>query len=162
MALWTTFLWSLSWKEERGNLPQMKTSKANLHVLQHLQMIGVEAPGGVFIKYFDLKQQNTRQGNKWKAQKISDYLNRNVTTSMLPFRTAVSIGVIFWWSPMYSFAPLKRQGLKIFKVQVGLSTPSDENLNNLQVVVLSRQEKWSSLHLVLLVHNLSNQVRTKK
>ena len=29
---------------------------------------------------------------------------------MLPFRTAVSIGVIFWWSPMYSFAPLKKAG----------------------------------------------------
>ena len=33
----------------------MKTSKANLHVLQHLQMIGVEAPGGVFMKYFDFE-----------------------------------------------------------------------------------------------------------
>ena len=50
----------------------------------------------------------------------------------------------------------------MFKVQIGLSTPLDENLNNLQVVVLGRQEKWSSLHLVLLVHNLSDQVRTKK
>ena len=59
---------------------------------------------------------------------------------------------------MYSFAPLKRQGLKIFKVQEGLSTPSDENLNNLQVVVFGRQEEWCSLHLVLLVHNLSDQV----
>ena len=50
----------------------------------------------------------------------------------------------------------------MFKVQIGLSTPSDENLNNLQVVVLGRQEEWRSLHLVLLVHNLTDQVRTKK
>ena len=50
----------------------------------------------------------------------------------------------------------------MFKAQIGLSTPLDENLNNLQVVVLGRQEKWSSLHLVLLVHNLTDQVSTKK
>ena len=50
----------------------------------------------------------------------------------------------------------------MFKVQIGLSTPSDEDLNNLQMVVLGRQEEWSSLHLVLLVHNLSDQASTKK
>ena len=50
----------------------------------------------------------------------------------------------------------------MFKVQIGLSTPSDEDLNNLQMVVLGRQEEWSSLHLVLLVHNLTDQVSTKK
>ena len=30
----------------------MQTSKANLHVLQHLQMTGVEAPGEVFMSHF--------------------------------------------------------------------------------------------------------------
>ena len=40
----------------RGNLPQMQTSKANLHVLQHLQMIGVEAPGEeVFMSHLYLE-----------------------------------------------------------------------------------------------------------
>ena len=50
----------------------------------------------------------------------------------------------------------------MFKAQIGLSTPLDENLNNLQVVVLGRQEEWGSLHFVLLVHNLSDQASTKK